>query len=168
MPPTRRMSDILPQLMNPIFGRKSALFGKMLANWALIVGDETAQKAMPLELKFSRSKNKEEDEVKGKNAQAILTLAVKPAFALEMSYQKLLLMEKVNVFFGYQAIKDIRLVQNSEIMNKKTGSRPLPRPLTLTEQQRIETLCEKVQENDLQTALKNLGKAILSRKSHKS
>jgi hypothetical protein len=67
------------------------------------------------------------------------------------------------MFFGYAAIKDIRFVQHSEVMNNKTVQKPLPRRVTPQEELKIDGLVAQVGENDLQTALKNLGKAILSR-----
>ena len=39
------------------------------------------------------------------------------------------------------------------------------RPVTTQEQQKIDALVNGIQENDLQTALKNLGKAITSRQT---
>ena len=156
----RPLSDLVPGLTKDIFGKKNLLFGKMLAQWSQIAGDDIAAVAMPLELKFQRKAEKE----KGGSPQAILHLAVKPASALELSYQKNLLIERLNVFFGYPAIKDIKIIQNSEIMDKKPPAAIKTRPLTLQQQQNIEQLTAGVADNDLQTALKNLGKAIASRR----
>jgi|GEM_PF-875925 len=166
----RPVSDLMPNLTKGIFGKTNMLFGKMLAEWAHIAGDDIAGQTAPLELKFSRSGKsaKVKDGSPAPKAdkappKATLLLAVQPAFALELSYQKNLLIERLNMFFGYGAIKDIKLIQNSEIMNNKLLKKAKIRPLTLQEQQKIEGLVAGIQENDLQTALKNLGKAIVSR-----
>ncbi|MEZ0225692.1 MAG: DUF721 domain-containing protein [Alphaproteobacteria bacterium] len=156
----RPLSDLVPGLTKDIFGKKNMLFGKMVSQWAHIAGEEIAARATPLDLKFQRKTEKE----KGSSPQAVLHLAVQPAYALEFSYQKGLLIERLNVFFGYPAIKDIKIIQNSEIMDKKTASPPKTKPLTLQQQQDIEQLTSGVADNDLQTALKNLGKAIASRR----
>lgn len=155
----RPVSDLVPNLTKDIFGKKNLLFGKMLSQWTQIAGPEIAAIALPLDLKFQRKAEKE----KGGSPQAILHLAVKPASALELSYQKNLLVERLNVFFGYPAIKDIKIIQNSEIMDKKGTPRLKTKPLTLHEQQHIEEMTANIADNDLQTALKNLGKAIASR-----
>lgn len=156
----RPLSDLLPGLTKDIFGRKNMLFGKMVAEWTHIAGPEIAARAVPLDLKFQRRAEKE----KGGSPQAVLHLAVQPGFALEFSYQKGLLVERLNIFFGYPAIKDIRIVQNSEIMDKKEAVPLKSRPLTLQEQQKIDALTASVSDCDLQTALKNLGKAIAARR----
>lgn len=155
----RPVSDLVPGLTKDIFGRKNLLFGKMLAEWPHIAGEDMAAKTTPIELKFSRAKK---DDTAN---QAILNLAVQSAYALEFSYHKNLLIERLNMFFGYPAIKDIKIVQNSEIMRNKTTKAPPTRPLTVQESAKIDDMVSKIKENDLQTALKNLGKAILSRKS---
>ncbi|MBI1216879.1 MAG: DUF721 domain-containing protein [Alphaproteobacteria bacterium] len=155
----RPLSDLVPGLTKDIFGRKNLLFGKMMAEWTQIAGPDIAARAVPLKLQFSRKKET--------SNQAVLHLAVQSAFALEFSYQKTLLIERLNVFFGYPAIKDIKIIQNSEIMDKKKPAKAKTRPVTLPEEQEIDRLVAGIQENDLQTALKNLGKAIASRQEKK-
>ncbi len=151
----RALSDLVPGLTKEILGKRSLLFGKMLAQWGHIAGAEVADKTMPLDLKYAKKLDKQ--------SQAVLHLAVQSAYALEISYQKSLLIERLNVFFGYPAIKDIKLIQQTNIMGRKKASFPSIRPLTLQEDEVLSGMVAGVQENDLQTALKNLGKAIVSR-----
>ena len=158
----RPVSDLLPGLTKDVFGRKSQLFGKMLAQWEHIAGSEIALRTLPIDLKFSRTKNAKDSQ------QAILNLAVQSSYALEFTYQKNLLIERLNTFFGYPAVKDIKIVQNSEILNQKDVPAAKSRPVTVQEQQNIDRLVDDIKENDLQDALKNLGKAILSRQERES
>ena len=174
----RPVADLVPALTKDIFGKKNMLFGKLLAEWEHIAGPDIAAQTTPMELYYSRApggKDKratgatdKKDSKTGKTPpkaapQATLHLAVQPAFALELSYQKDLLVERLNVFFGYSAIKDIKITQHSGVMDNKRVRAPLTRPLTMQEQQKIDSLVDDIQENDLQIALKNLGKAIVSR-----
>jgi hypothetical protein len=153
----RPLSDLVPGLTKDVFGRKNLLFGKMAAGWAEIAGADVAAKAVPVDLKLSRKTQQD------KSPQAVLHLAVTGAAALELSYQKSLLIERLNMFFGYPAIKDIKFIQDSEVMGRKLPCSPKKRLLTLQQEQHIERLLAPVQENELQTALKNLGKAIAAR-----
>ena len=163
----RPVSDLVPALTKDVFGRKNMLFGKMLAEWEHIAGPEIAAQTTPMELKYSRTggSKKADGTVKADKTppKATLVLAVQPAYALELSYQKDLLAERLNVFFGYPAIKEIKIIQHSGVMDNKKIKAPLHRPLTMQEQQKIDGLVGDIQENDLQIALKNLGKAIVSR-----
>lgn len=155
----RPVSDLVPGLTKDVFGRKSILFGKMMSQWKDIAGADIAAQTLPMDLKFSK---------KNANNQAVLHLSVQSAYALELSHQKNLLIERLNMFFGYPAIKDIKIIQNSEVMNKKNPKAPKTRLVTLQEEARIDEMVGTIQENDLQTALKNLGKAILSRQEKNS
>jgi len=153
----RPISDLVPKLIEESLGKKSLLFGKLLSEWVHIAGEEIAAKALPIELKFAKKTNQK--------SQAVLHLAVRSGDALELSYQKQILVERLNVFFGYAAIKDIKIIQNSFIMNTKIPSSRKTRTLSPKETAEINEAVEEIQENDLQTALKNLGKAIISRQN---
>ena len=167
----RPLSDLIPGMTQNVFGRKNLLFGKLLGSWTDIAGADIAAVCMPLELKFARTPAARNKAAAGTPAkpqktpgQAVLHLGVTPAHALELSYQKSLLIERLNMFFGYAAIKDIKFIQYSEIMdNKKKPAAALQRPVTLQEGAKIDQMVAGIQESDLQTALKNLGKAIISR-----
>lgn len=157
MSQSRTLSDLLPGLTKGILGRKGMLFGKLIMDWPHIAGPEIAARTTPVDLKFAKKTDQK--------SQAVLHLAVAPAFALEVSYQKSLLIERLNMFFGYPAIKDIKIIQQITIMNNKKGNSVISRPLTQQEQQDIDGIVGRIGENDLQTALKNLGKAIISRQT---
>lgn len=165
----RSLSDLVPGLTKDILGKKGVLFGKMIAEWAAIAGPEIAAQTLPLDLKYAKKPGaKAPDNKSGRKApdqksQATLHLAVQSAFALEISYQKSLLIERLNMFFGYPAIKDIKFVQQDNIMNNKKSVKRPARPLTVQEERKLDEMVANIQENDLQIALKNLGKAITSR-----
>lgn len=153
----RSLSDLVPGLTKDIIGKQGQLFGKMLAEWPHIAGADIAAKTMPLDLKYAKKLDKK--------SQATLHLAVQSAYALELSYQKSLLIERLNMFFGYPAIKEIKMVQQDNIMSNKKSSPPRLRPLTMQEERVLDEMVGGIQENDLQMALKNLGKAITSRQT---
>lgn len=153
----RSLSDLVPGLTKDILGKKSLLFGKMLAEWPHIVGADVAGKTAPLDLKYAKKVDQK--------SQATLHLAVQSAFALEISYQKSLLIERLNMFFGYPAIKDIKIIQQTDVMSNRKASSVSRRQITQGEEKILDGIVAEIQENDLQTALKNLGKAILSRQT---
>lgn len=154
MSKSRPIADLLPSLTRNILGQRGLLFGKLIADWPALAG-EISQHAVPLKLTFAKKQE-------GKS-QAILHLATSATYALEISYQKAILIERLNSFFGYAAIKDIKFI-HQDILENKTRTPSFAQPLTIQETQNLEAAVEKIQENDLQTALKNLGKAVISRK----
>jgi len=153
----RSLSDIVPKITKNIFGKKNLLFGKMLAQWVNIVGQDMSSKTTPLDIKYLRVK-------KGGN-HAILHLGIKGAYATEVSMQKDLLKERLNMFFGYPAIKDIKIIQYSEVMDKKIDETFRLNDISKKEIKAINEIIGEFEENDLKIALRNLGKAIVSRQS---
>ncbi|MFH1159194.1 MAG: DciA family protein [Pseudomonadota bacterium] len=156
----RPLSDLVPGLAKGILGRKGLLFGKLVMEWPHIVGPEMAARTVPTELRFAGKSDQK--------SHAVLHLSVQSAFALEISYQKALLIERLNMFFGYPAIKDIKIIQQTNVMSNKKKTSASIRPLTPKEEHALDGMVAEIQENDLQTALKNLGKAILSRQTDKN
>ena len=157
----RPVSDLVPGLAKGILGRRGLLFGKLVMEWPHIVSSEMASRATPINLRFAGKSNQ-------KNRQAILHISVRGAFALEISYQKALLLEQLNMFFGYPAIRDIKIIQQIYITDNGKQNSAIRRPLTSKEENNLDGMVTKIQENDLQTALKNLGKAILSRQTEEN
>ena len=97
----RRLSGIVKNIADPIFGKKSMLFGQLISNWPAIAGDDVLSYALPQELKFSRKKDRQNT--------AVLVLAVTSARAQDILMQKDLLIEKLNQFMGFRAIEDIQV-----------------------------------------------------------
>lgn len=127
----------------------------MVMEWQQIAGPDIAAVATPIELKPLRSSTAD------KRKQAVLHLATSSASAVELSYQKGFLIERLNAFFGYNAIADIKLIHTT--VKTKKHNPPPPAPLGLPEKQKIEAMTEKIADDSLKNALKNLGKGIFQR-----
>ena len=150
------LSSLLAALTNDVIGKRGVLFGKLLGNWKDIVGAEMAAKALPIELKFAGKADKTKN-------QATLVLAATSSSAVELQYEIALLKEKLNMFFGYSAIKDIKIIHKT--INSRVIKAPSLKTKKIDEQtsRKIDELAINVKEKDLQDALKSLGKAIMIR-----
>ncbi len=149
----RSISNIVREVTKSSFGNKDLLFGKMLSEWMHIVGEEIGHKTVPLDLKYIRGNKK-------KN-QAKLHLGVKSSYATEFVYKKSLVIERLNMFFGYDAIEDIKIIQQSSFMDKQEEVVAKSKDLSTVEREELDKKLDKIGENDLQIALRKLGKAIL-------
>ncbi len=150
------LSSLVSPLTKDIMGKKGVLFGRLLMEWAGIAGPDLASKAVPVEIKAAKSE--------GKNPrQAALHLAVNGSHALEIQHEIPLLLERLNSFFGYKAITGIKLVQLPQpLKTKKKAPASLRPPAALPPE--FEKIIATVPQNDLQEALKDLGKALTTRK----
>jgi len=152
----RSISNFIPMLAKNIFGKQSLLFGKLISEWSDIAGADIASKAVPIEIKYSK-------DGRDKN-MAILHIAVNSSDSLEITYQKNLLKERLNMFFGYPAIKDIKIIHNKPgLFKAKSKKNIINKQITIEEEKTLDKKLDKIEEKDLKIALKNFGKAITLR-----
>ena len=126
------------RVAKPALGKRGFAGGEILKRWSEIVGDDLATFAVPLEVKFPR----------GKNAGATLLLRIASGAAATMLQLKTpLILERVNGFFGYQAIDKVQAAQGP-LPRAKKPPMPLkpaaPSPSTVAEA--LERLGEAVQQ----------------------
>ena len=91
----------------------SAKFGKIefliISKWPQIVGNFFAEYSEPDKISRITNDFNELDEPIYKN---FLHVKVSPAAAIEFQHYKDTIIEKINSYFGYKAISDLRLQQN--------------------------------------------------------
>src|SRR5262249_7245362 len=63
------------------------------------------------------------DDDDARSAGATLILASDPAFALEVSYRTQEIIDRINRYFGYRAIAQLRVVQVPKTENPANGAR---------------------------------------------
>ncbi|MBN2675855.1 MAG: DUF721 domain-containing protein [Alphaproteobacteria bacterium] len=73
----------------------------LIHNWPVIVGEKFADMALPMRLKFSQ---------KERMGGTLFIRLKSSSLATLMSHQTPIMIEKVNTFFGYQAVAKIQFV----------------------------------------------------------
>ena len=77
---------------------------ELLANWERIVGKKFAKLTIPLRLKIGKSSEKN-------NGKLIVKVDRSVAFAFEHEREKII--KKINLFFGYEVINKVEIIQAS-------------------------------------------------------
>ncbi len=163
-PPTRRKrgfertSALLAERIRVAGEARGFAVARLLTHWAEIVGEDTAQHARPVEVKYGRQ-----------GFGATLTLLTTGAMAPMLEMQKEKIREKVNACYGYSAISRIRLTQTAPTgfaegqaqFTPAPKPRPAPSPEVLQE---ARVLADGVGDEGLRAALEALGKNVLSRR----
>ena len=90
-----------------------------------------------------------------------LHVRVSPAAAVEFQHYKDTIIEKINSFFGYKAITDLRLQQNF-IPNKKIMRNAEASNQAISEEEKIsiKSEIENIKNKDLEKSIVNLGASI--------
>lgn len=148
------INSILTPLAKKMLGKKAFVEADVICAWGGIVGEELAKYSMPIRVEFK----------KGERTDGVLLIEVASgAFALELQLKTRLLIDKVNSFFGYNAIKDIRLIQNLLMIdeNKKDIQNLEKKLVTMEEETYIRNLSENIKNSELGQALERLGRAVV-------
>jgi hypothetical protein len=136
-------------------------FGKIefliISKWPEIVGSFFANHSEPDKISRLTDDYNDFDEPVFKN---FLHVRVSPAAAVEFQHYKDTIIEKINSFFGYKAISDLRLQQNF-IPEKKNGvDKTNIAEITEEEEKLIKNDIDEIQDKELEKSIVNLGASI--------
>jgi len=150
----RAVGQAVGKLTATAYGRRGFAQGDVIRHWPQIAGDLLARHTLPDRITFPR----------GQRTGGLLHLQVgNSAVATEVQHLEPLIVEKVNTYFGYGAVKGIHLFQRPLPPRKDDGPAE-PRPLSPAERAALESELKAVTDPELRRALEGLGQAILRRR----
>ena len=153
----RPLSEATSRIAGKTFSRKYIALGRLVNQWEEIMGKQFAGLAQPLKLNYRK-------KGKGKgNTHITLDVGTSAANATLLSYQKGVILERMNALFGNNWIKDIRFV-TTELPNTEPEKKQSSPPLTQPEEKYLTETLDQIEDPDIKEKLKNLGKAILTDK----
>lgn len=147
----RPLSDFLGVCLSDAFARQGFASAELVTRWADIVGPEIAAHAEPMKVQWPRSADREDPEA------GTLVLRVEGPTAIEIQHLAGVIIERVNRFFGWQAVG--RLALRQAPLSRRAAKRKVtaPDPAVLAEM--AERLPE-VADDELRQALARLGAAV--------
>ncbi len=145
------LSALLGSVFSDAYARQGFAARELVTRWAEIAGPEIAAHAEPLKIQWPRP-------VEGQpQAPATLVLRVEGPMALEIQHTSDVILERVNRFFGWNAVGKLALRQAP--LSRASARKPPPAPDPAAVKRVAETLTS-VEDEDLRTALARLGAAI--------
>ena len=136
--------------MAEAFARQGFASREIVTRWREIAGAEIAAFAEPIKIQWRRVPDGEPPE------PATLVLRVQGPAAIEIQHQSSVILERVNRFFGWQAVGKLALRQ-APLTYKAPKSRPQPDPAA---EARVAATLSDVADDDLRRALSRLGAAV--------
>ncbi|MBK1669949.1 hypothetical protein CKO28_18095 [Rhodovibrio sodomensis] len=101
-----------------VLGKRALAEASLIAEWPSVVGQDFARACQPRRLVFPDRKARRE---------ATLVLRVKSGEATRLAHLEPVLIDRVNGFFGYQAVKRLKLEQG-QLVDRTPAPRPRPQP----------------------------------------
>lgn len=141
------------KVTRPALGKRGFAGADILTHWATIVGSDLAAFAAPLEVKYP----------KGRNAGATLHLRVAHGAAAAMLQMKLpSIMERINRFFGYDAVQQVQAAQGP-LPVKRRPKIVEPALLTPAESAELDDRIKGIASDPVRESVRKLGKALQQR-----
>lgn len=113
MVPARTVGSFVPKLTQKAFEKYGFSTVALLTDWTAIAGRDLAAYTRPERIRWPRNVAVREDIESGCQGRpgACLILRVDPVRALDVQYSAAQLIERINGYFGYRAIADLRILQ---------------------------------------------------------
>ena len=147
----RPLSDLLAATLSDALKAQGFASTEIISRWPDIVGAEIAAHSEPLKINWPRAVGEEAAE------PATLVLRVEGPAALEIQHLSAVILERVNRFFGWQAVGRIALRQAPLRRREQPPAPDQPDPIAAA---RIAEALPEVKDEDLRQALARLGAAI--------
>jgi hypothetical protein len=158
-----QISEVANGLIDPLLAKRAGINTMLLGSWEEIAGTEFAESTRPERITWPRRASEMSGEGGGYQP-GVLTIACEGARALFLSHQQGEIIQRINGFFGFPAISQVRIVQKPVAIKPRRP--PKPRPLTGEAARHLDDLVGGIEEDALKAALKRLGTAVLgSRKN---
>jgi hypothetical protein len=108
----KAVSNWVPKLTRKAFEKFGFSTATLLMEWSAIVGEQLASATAPERVKWPRGfETFGEADGDGASRGATLVLRVDPSRALDVEYKTAQIIERINAYFGYRAIAELRILQ---------------------------------------------------------
>ena len=135
------------------YGRRGFSSGELIAEWARVVGDNLAALSSPERITYPRNK---------RSGGTLHLRVASGAIAVELQHLEPVLLERINGYFGYNAVQGVRLTQ-APLPDMPKQAKIEKQPLDPEKVAEITALLTDVDDDDLRRSLEELAHAIARR-----
>lgn len=146
--PARNIADIVPNIGRAAFRRFGFVQSSIVTRWGDIVGHTYAEVSAPESIRFPA----------GQKAGGTLSLVVASGFAPMMQHVLPEIVERVNRFFGYNAVAKVAMRQG-EVERREPERRPAPKMLKPVPSDMGESLRD-IGDPELRAVLESLAQGL--------
>jgi hypothetical protein len=154
----RQLNHAVEQIARQAIGKDWALYASLLEHWKEIVGPDYARVTTPVKINFPHQPN----EARRRNGT--LTVRLPKGLAMEFTYKTEQICQRINNYFGYDAIAKIMFDAVYGVA-PKTQKQFEADPEALSQ---LQGQTQSIQSNELRDALQSFGEAMIKRPHEKA
>ena len=148
----RPLAEVLRKTLTDAFAKQGFAAVELVTRWREIVGAEIAAHSEPEKIQWPRT-----PQARTAPEPGTLLLRVEGPAAVEIQHLSDVILERVNQFFGWQAVAGVRLRQAPLSRRVAPRAAPVPDPAAMT---RIAASLPEIRDEKLRLALARLGAAM--------
>jgi hypothetical protein len=151
LPGPKAIAEFSRKLTRDPLGKRGFGEASLVTNWAEIVGTAQALGSLPLKIAFPR------DERTGGTLHVRVSTG---GLATEFQYRKELILSRINSYFGYGAVADMRITQGHVPPRApKPAAKPAP-VLPAAQEQELQASLAGIEDEEMREALARLGRRL--------
>ena len=147
-----RLDKHFRHLTKAVFSRYGFAYADVLAQWSSIVGDELGRVSAPERIRWPRAGGADGE---ARKAGGTMILRVAEGRALELQHLVPKIIERINSFYGYEAVTAMKIVQGTVTPPPREAPR-----LPEVADQAVTTQVSAIEDDGLRAALLRLGTAV--------
>lgn len=163
------IARFVPDLTKKAFQKYGFASAAIVADWTEIVGAQIAERCQPEKLNWPRGTRKDsaESEEETGFAGATLILKTDAAYALDIQYASAQIVERINAYFGYAAVRTLKIVQGplpSSVTSARSATpSPAKAPIRADDvAQECRSKIGDIEDDALKAALSRLARSVFS------
>ena len=146
----RALAESIAPLTAPLTGKRGFTTARLQAEWPLIVGSHLAARSQPQ--RIGRL-------AKGESGGTLVIRIASGPLAVELQHQAPLIVERINTFFGWRAVAQLRLVHGP----LPPPPPPSPPPAPTADPAVVDAAVTGIEDPSLAEALRALAARVLAR-----
>lgn len=161
-PVGRPLGDFAAKVLEPVIARRAGMTLDLIAGWEELAGPRHAAYTRPERIVWPRRAHEDDPFAPG-----TLIVACEGARAIWLQHEAGEIVERVNVFFGFQAICRLKIVQRPVARLDRPAPKEPP-SLDAAGRKHLEEMLAGVGEGPLRERLMKLGAGIIARERRKA
>ncbi|OYZ36001.1 MAG: hypothetical protein B7Y31_10720 [Novosphingobium sp. 16-62-11] len=146
----RQIADLMPAIGRTAFRRFGFVQSSVVTRWPEIVGERNARNCMPESIRFPP----------GEKSEGILQLVVSPAHAPMIQHVIPEIIDRVNRFFGYNAVVKVKIRQGAVQAPKPKGEPRTAPPSLKPIPMELGDSLRDIGDPELRTVLESLARSL--------
>ncbi len=153
----RSVAEIVGKVLEPVLARRAGMTLDLINAWPDLVGEEFRKTTRLEKINWPRRAH-EDDPFK----PAVLVVACENSAALFFQHEQPAILERVNIFFGFEAIDRMTILQKAVLASKPERPERLSK-VTKNDEIRLAAILDGIDDPKLKEALTKLGRGVISK-----